>query len=242
MTECPGSCNATLRRARRDYRQAMAEYNRAYPKWVEEGSPEDEPELPQEPDIEPVEGEPTWCSRCRATIRRCLANLDDLAAIRAAQADGHRGTLTDEKVTGSRGKPSPSPATDDLEELWSVLHGWETAYRGEDPRIRDKRLPVAIMTAVSWLVFHLDVILRHSIAEDFGKDILRWHAELSRKTTMDEVRRKPVPCPRCDLMALVQRPDEEYIACEQCGRLVLSDEYEELALQSARKITEASDA
>lgn len=221
--DCPGSCNVTYRRAFREYRQALAE-------WDGDG---DGPEVP---DIASISGEPVWCFRCAATVRRCLASLEDLAAIRAAQADGHRGGQN-ERVSGSPGKPSPSPAIDDLEELWSVLHGWELSYRGADPRKRDKRLPVAIMTAVSWLLLHFDMIIRHpDIAPEFGRDVLRWHAELSRKTAMGEVRRKPVPCPRCDLMALVQKPDEEYVVCEQCGRHVSPEEYDELALKSAQKI------
>src|SRR6202011_3825225 len=74
-------------------------------------------------------GEPVWCGECTSKITLRLAELDDLAALLSATADGHRPSAGLERVSGSAWQPSPSQAADDLDEMSSMLTGWETIYR-----------------------------------------------------------------------------------------------------------------
>ena len=52
--------------------------------------------------IEPTPGDPVWCSRDAAAIRRALVEIDDLAALLASWADGHRAAGSGERTSGRR--------------------------------------------------------------------------------------------------------------------------------------------
>ena len=76
---CPGTCNRHYREAREQFNQALAAYD-----------PLDSAQSrPIPPSIQAWPGDP-WCGRCKSRIRETLAELDDLAALLLATADGHR--------------------------------------------------------------------------------------------------------------------------------------------------------
>ena len=204
MTPCPGPCNSA-------WRQAIAA-----------GDPE--------PPITPVPGEPAWCGRCSAAIRRRLTELDDAAALYRAAADGYRPPDL-ERITGSDGSPSPSPVADTLDELYSVLGDWEAAYLRRPSRAYRGQLAPALTTVVGVLLGHLDGILAHpAMAADFGEEILAWHRRLCAAAHLGAGRyRKPHPCPRCDLRTLTWAEGDDHVACQNCGRLMALDEYEDYA-------------
>lgn len=219
---CVGGCN-------RQWREAQVAYARADQEW-QSYEPRTRGERPQPPNLTPTMGYPIWCVRDASRVRTQLAELDDLAAHLLASSDGHRQPSGQPKVAGSRGAPSPSPAVDTIDELYGDLHGWETAYRGEDPIARRGFLAPAVTTVVAWLSQHFDGIIAHpDIGEDFGRDVSRWHRELITRTkTGTGLHRKKMVCPRCEFKSLTWREGDEYVCCENnlCGRLLSLDEYE----------------
>ena len=133
MAECAGPCNNRWRRAQKDYKSALAAYDKALAA-RKDGDPE--LERPAEPEIRAWDGAPNFCSQCTAIIRSEMAELDYAACIVAAAADGHREAGTESKVSGSHEQPSPSSSADDADELASALRGWVSALHGTDPRGR----------------------------------------------------------------------------------------------------------
>jgi len=226
---CKGPCNSRWRRAQDDYRRAVGE-------WQEQmaarnpGDPE--PERPAEPEIRAWEGSPWFCPRCQAQIRREMAELDDVASIVTAFADGHRvSTEAAGKVSGSKATPSPSPALDAIDELASVLRGWESALRGTEPAARRGLLAQEITTTVAWLTSHFDAMITHpDFGGDFGAEISQWYRSLCQRSKAGTGRsRKPMPCSRCHHLSLYQEDGAKYVECSrkaECGRLMTISEYE----------------
>ena len=80
---CVGTCNRAWREAREAFKQALAEYG-------ETGRLALQPVPPHPPiSIQAWPGNPR-CGRCKSRIRETLAELDILASLLAATADGHR--------------------------------------------------------------------------------------------------------------------------------------------------------
>ena len=221
---CPGTCNRYYREAQAAYRQALADYD---PLDANQSRPDP-------PAIQPWPGDP-WCGRCKSRIRETLAELDDLAALLMATADGHRASPGGERVSGSAAPLSPSQAGDDLEELKSMLSGWEDAYRDlrDWPSLtRRGHLASAVTTCIAWLNSHLDGtegILVAPFAEDFGTEIMLWHREFTNKAKAGARQlRKPLRCPRCSLLLLTWTEGDSHVICQNrdCGAHIPLAEYE----------------
>jgi hypothetical protein len=220
---CPGQCNRHYREAQQAFKEALAGYD---PLDANQSRP-----IP--PSIQAWPGDP-WCGRCRSRIRETLAELDDLAALFMATADGHRASPGGERVSGSAAPLSPSQAGDDLEELTSMLTGWESAYRDlREWRSLTRRghLASAITTCIAWLSLHLDEITTSPLAVDFGTEILQWHREFTNKTKAGaRTLRKPLRCPRvnCRLLTLTWTEGDTYVCCSNpdCGARIPLAEYE----------------
>jgi LSD1 subclass zinc finger protein len=215
---CPGTCNRHYREAQEAFKQALADYD---PLDADQSRPEP-------PSIQPWPGDP-WCSRCKSKIRETLAELDYLAGILAATADGHRTGVDNERVSGTAAPMSPSQAGDDLDELASMLKGWEDAYRElRDWQFAPRRGSLASpeTETINWLMRHLDEILAAPFAIDFGTEILLWHREFKNKSKAG-VRslRKPMRCHSCGyLLAWVE--GDSYVSCGNCHIHVPLAEYE----------------
>ena len=235
---CPGPENRRYREAQDAYRQALADYD-----------PLDSAQSrPDPPEIQPWPGVPVWCSDCAARIGLRLAELDELAGILAATADGLRGDEGNERVSGSAAPPSPSQAGDDLDEMWVMLSGWETIWRklngwlGPPPRGELARRETA---CIDWLRRHLPGILVSDIAADFGREILQWHregegsAKAGRRTV-----RKPMRCPSCKFVTLFWTEGEKDVHCrnEDCNRILSLTEYEAEAERQAAALQRDPDA
>jgi hypothetical protein len=221
---CPGNCNRHYREARERFRQALADYD---PLDADQSRP-----IP--PAIQPWPGNP-WCGRCRSRIRETLAELDDLAALLLATADGHSaGSGGTERVSGSAEPRSPSQAADDLEELASMLRGWEDAYREliDAPSLaRRGHLASAVTTCIAWLCARLDQILTAPFAVDFGQEVMLWHKEFTNKSKAGvRTLRKPLRCPRpsCRLLTLTWTEGDTYVICNNpdCQARIPLAEYE----------------
>jgi hypothetical protein len=233
---CNGPCNSRYRRAMTDYQDALTAWQEAQASRLP-GSPE--PEKPEEPSIRPEAGAPVWCTRCQSLLLAKLGELDYLASIVTASADGHR-TSTDlnEFVKGSKKHPSLSPTTEDVDELASVLRGWESVHRGEDPRVRQGDLATEITTTISWLMSHwTPMICNHDYGLDYGSEIRSWHRRFSvrGKTGTGKVSRR-LPCPRCQRRSLVHEQGTDYVECTNvsCRRLLSIDEYDTLVEQRGK--------
>jgi hypothetical protein len=220
---CPGRCNSAYRKAREAFTEALALYDPLDPNQ----------QRPLPPEIQPWPGDPHWCGRCTSVIREQLHELDYIGCMLAAEADGLRGQNLDQRVTGSQEHPSPSPGADDLDELVTVLTGWEEAYRdlmGWPSPPRRGFLAAVITTTTAWLMGHLDGILAHpDIAADFGAEVMQWHREFTGKTKAGVRRlRKPLRCPGCRLLMLTWTEGEKYVRCgnPDCNRVLLLAEYE----------------
>lgn len=231
---CQGNCNARWRDAQGAYTAAMALYD-----------PLDAAqERPAPPTASPWPGEPVWCGRDSSRILAELAELDDLGALLAAAADGHRGAGAGQRVSGSPASLSPSPAADDLDELVSVLTGWQEAYSdvaGWPSPPRRGVLSTRLTACVAWLRFHAPArddgsgLLAHDgIAADFGGEVMAWHRRLAGAARAGTRRlRKPLRCPGCGLLTLLWTEGEDRVGCSMCPRILTYPEYELLVAQAA---------
>lgn len=230
---CPGSCNAPWRRAEQRQQEARAAHARAVLEWaalpaVARG---EKPEPPEPHDVHPVPGDPTWCPACTAAIRSAVRDLDDLAALLAATADGHRTRPPAGRVSGTPTPASPSRAHDTLDELFRELVGVETWWRqvnGFDAAPRRGGGAHARSTVVAWLGQHLDGILARDDSVRFGQGILDWRARLWSLTRSGPVQpRRGARCPNCHTRALAL-VDGGITRCRACSTVVSDDEYERL--------------
>ena len=237
MTEqpCAGPCNRSWREAQDAYRKALAEYDPLDP----------QQSRPEPPSAQPWPGEPVWCREDAAKVSLKLAQLDTLAAMLAATADGHRGQGDSERVSRSSAHaPSPSPAADDLDELASMLAGWEDAYRSikgwpSAPPRGD--LASAETERVAWLSRHLRGILADpDIGPDFGNEVLAWHRGMSSKAKAGvRTLRKPMRCPRCRLLSLTWTEGSDRVECgdDTCGLSLTRAQYEAEVERTAAAIS-----
>ncbi len=255
MTACPGPCSSRPWRMALDYNDTLDAWREALTRWenarqqvldaqAATGADEEtrrmlrrldeiRPQRPLPPEVSFAPGDPVWCSRDRAAIRKALAELDDLAALLESWSDGHRGASSGERTSSRRTTAaSPSPIADTLDELYQSLAKVEADWRDAHPELppRPHRAgPEARPRTIAWLLGQLDQILAHPGSVPFGRGVLAWQSRLQHLAKSDPVvRRRPVPCPRCDYRALRTR-DDGYTQCGHCGRLLSEDEYGELA-------------
>lgn len=222
---CPGMCNKKYRDLWAEYRQANADYDPL----------DSRTSRPEPPVMEPWCGEPEWCARCSAQISQQFSELDDLAALRMAPADGHASSTAAERVSGSSGSsepPSPSQAADDVLDLTLDLAAWETAYRelmrwpsaARRGQLADRRT-----SCHAWLQERLPGILTAPFAADFGAEILTWHRVLTGPAKAGvRTLRKPLRCPSCKWLTLFWTEGETQVYCQNdtCGRILSLADYE----------------
>jgi hypothetical protein len=231
---CSGSCNGEYRRAQAAYARAIAEHDAAMARWLGTQHTTPPPPRPEPPDITATPGEPIWCRRDVALIRRCLAELDDLAARAAAEAEGLRAPRADQKVSGSRGTRTPSPLMDMVDDLTGLLRDWEYTVKGRDTPVRRGYLSAAITASVDQLLINFDMAITNpDFGADFGTDIRTWHRKLTSAGHAGTVRhaKSPPPCPRrgCQRMSLMWEEGNDYVECVSCRQLLSLDEYDAYA-------------
>jgi len=218
---CPGPCNSRWREAMDAWRAATAAYDPLDP-----GT-----SRPAPPETAPWPGEPVWCAPCTSRIRLRLAQLDTLAGILSAAADGHRQAPADGRVT--TGSPSPSPAADDINDMYSMLAGWESAWRdhmGWDSGPPKGDLAARETETVNFLSRQLGGILAGPFAADFGREVLQWHqaAAAAAKAGPARTLPKPLRCPACGLLLLIWVEGSDRVDCGNpgCGLIMSYQEYE----------------
>jgi ribosomal protein L37AE/L43A len=232
-TACPGPCIRRAREAWIAYCNNLAQHVDDTITWLRTpptARTPQPPAAPPPPAVPATEGLPVFCRRCAQLIRAALTELDDLAAVLAATADGHRpGVDRSQKTTTSKSTPSPSPIADTLDDLYGMLVAVEDQWRearGYQARPRRTRGSHARTTVIAWLLDHLDAILAHPGSVEFGLDVLRWQRRLRTMAKADPaVRRSPIRCPRCSERK-VHREDDGYYKCHSCERLMSQDEHD----------------
>jgi hypothetical protein len=236
---CRGSCNARYRRAWDDYHKALAV-------WLEHQAAGDGQERPEEPAVRPAAADPVWCGRCTVSIKAMLSKLDDQVGFVRREADGHRLSteLDADRVKTSKGTPSPSATLDDMDDMASMLRGWEFVKRGEDPPNRRGDLADEIMTMVTWLLQRFDAMITNpDYAADYGAEVTEWYHRLERrgKTGTGWIARA-MACPRCQRRSLVQEQGDDTISCTNidCHRLLKIDEYDVLVEERHKQLAAAA--
>lgn len=230
-TQCPGSCNAAYMRAKAIRDVAYTEYEALWDLYQSNPNDYPEPVKPEPLRLAAIPGEPVWCLRCAATIRRELAELDDLAARLVRESEGLRaaGDASAPKVAGSKDRSSPSPLLDLLDELESELRAYEDDLRGRPATARRGWLTSALTATIDWLCAHFDQAITHpAYAKDLGRDIRTWHRRLRGAGHAGMVRhRLKKPCPRCDQMSLQWEEGADHVQCvrPECGRLMSYADY-----------------
>lgn len=226
---CPGPCNKRHQEAWAGYVTAVEGYDPLDP-----GTSRPEP-----PETAYWRGDPVWCAACTSKITTRLAQMDYLAAILSAAADGHRSSAGLERVSGTSEAISPSQAGDDLEEMFSMLSTWEAVYRtlkGWSSGPPRGELASRETECINWLQRHLHGILVSDVAADFGLEILQWHREVagSAKAGVRTVR-KPMRCPSCKYVTLFWTEGEVNVYCKNasCGRILSLSQYEAEAERQA---------
>jgi hypothetical protein len=211
----------------------VAAYDTAMEAWAADTS-QPQPEPPDEPVIRPWQGDPVWCPPCKARIRDCLTGIDELASLLNATADGLGSGGSSEQMQHAKvtHPPSPSPAMDTEDEITDYLAEWEHLYRrekGYDPAPPRGELASRTTLTVAWLNRHLDGILASSVAEGFGDDVIRYHAELRARAKAGRRKLdKPLRCPACRHLLLRYVDGEPYVECRNpaCNALLTYAEYD----------------
>lgn len=232
---CPGNCNSKYWRAWRSYDADLTAYNPLDPA-------QSRPEQPGD-DLVRAHGNPVWCSEHTSAIRLALAQLDDLAGIYAAAADGQRGQPVTQRVGGTSVALSQSEAHDQLDELTSAITSWEQAYRdlnGWDAAPPRGSLARVQTSCINWLMKHLDDILASPLAADFGREVLEWKPQLAsrakagQRTILLEAR-----CPghACGQRMLTWTEGTDRVECgnRDCAHIMTKEKYDELAAVQAEQ-------
>lgn len=176
------------------------------------------------------------CAKCARTLKNELAAIDTLAGMLAAADDGYRSSTGSDAAIrahrGAAGRASPSPVTDMLSELESVLREWTGKKRPVAARLGLLARPVT--ESSSWLIANLFMYLSdETLAVPLYDDVRRWHSRLARQAKAGPALvSKPVPCPRCRERGLVQERGAEVVKCTSCGRMMGIREYEDLAAEA----------
>lgn len=186
----------------------------------------------------PSYGDPVLCHHCVKGLGDCLIEIDGEAAIAAAAADGHRGSTgsDDSAIRLHRGASearSPSPVFDDLDEMASCLYKWMRLKRPRAARLG--LLAREITETADWLKFNLPSFTDdREIAAEFQREITDWHRRLmNRGKAGTALFSKPLPCPRCRLVALQQERGSDVVKCSECGRIMSVREYDDMAAEAA---------
>jgi hypothetical protein len=197
------------------------------------GLPPGEPEVPG---ITPWLGDPVFCPKCAAEIRRRISDIKDLAAEAQAENSGQRKRPPTDRVSGSRDHASPSAIGDLLDQLGYELRSWQSVALGQDetPPLIGELLPeIAILCNRLSEIYYTRLITSPDYGEDFGLEMQRWHIRLKTLTTAGKGRHiLPLPCHRCGNRSLEVEDGATYVECAhreddgaRCGLLLSRAEY-----------------
>ena len=239
---CEGPCNSRWRRAQ----EVLDAFEEALRAWEADpaGNPPAEPEVPE---ASPWPGDPVLCPRCQADTRSLISQISDLAAQAQAEVSGHRHGPGGDRVSGSRGSPSPSPVHDILDQLAYELRSWQSVALDQDetpPRMGDLLPEIAMLCARLSAIHFAKLTSSLDYGAEFAAEMRGWYRRLKNLTTAGTGRHPlPVPCHRCGSRSLEVEDGATYVECThrdqdgaRCGLLLSRSEYEsEAAAWLARR-------
>jgi hypothetical protein len=234
---CVGPCNHR-------WRQAAEAYDKAMKKWLNRGRVGEEP---RPPEIQPWDGQPVWCNKCAAIVRRALRELPDAYSALESMKYRSRTSAPDEERRGrADAAPSPSPGADHQDEILRTTCMWEDDLRRHlrHDAATDEfgDLHATLVQASEYLNRNFaDMIRREECAKDFGDEVSKLY-----RNTVAMVKNKPgrkhLPCPcpsaGCGVKALIQEEGLAkrpwYVECVEylggCGRLYAEHDWDFFAL------------
>jgi len=221
------------------WRQDVAAYERALAHWTDNARQGAEPQWPE---TEPWPGQPVLCHRCAAVVRAALRELPLAYTALSTSKYLTRTASADEERRGrSDVPPSPSPGADHQDEILRVTTDWEDSLRQrlghQGARLAVDPQPLTALTAAAeYLNAHYQSAIEWpECAELFADQIWQLHRTAVAMVKNKPVRRfLPVPCPSCDIAALVQEEGLAgkpwYVECSErlggCSRLFSESEYD----------------
>ncbi|MEV4079701.1 TFIIB-type zinc ribbon-containing protein [Nonomuraea fuscirosea] len=234
---CAGPCNRAARVEWSAFLVARDAHADEVDAWLSSGGEGEPPPEPVMPVLSWRPGEPLHCSRCRATARRALLVVDELAASLAARPGEVKAQTRWSRVKGTRPHGSMSGEGDVVHtltgELLRLRH--ETARRlGLAGPLPAGRSGVFRSRAVAFLVDKLDAVLSldgltvWTCVEDADRPAvelgvvewaLAWESKL-RRLVDDEPGHTVARCPSCGRRQLEWEPRSGYYVCTECGRHV----------------------
>lgn len=187
----------------------------------------------------PVPGDPFWCEGCRGRLGELVAALPGLAHDVAARRDGMLAPSGRAERAGASPDPaSLSPGFDGFDEVVQWACAWEDVFRRllgdstpQEPSWTARR-GRALSGACRWLYARRDAVLGcDSYASvDFGRELGELTRRVERGAGVDRlVHHLPLPCLRCDRLALVRRDGSETVQCRACQGRWAWDDYDRLA-------------
>lgn len=187
-----------------------------------------------------------WCRRCAGMARGALWSLP--LAYEALDSVIYLTPKTAQRVSGSQAPRSPSPGGDLQDEIYTTVRSWEDdvrSWRRWQDCVPDMRIygpamddPVdrlkTVGNAVRYLSIHIEAQLdREECGADFGTEMLSlFRRSRSMVGGGPNKRHLSLPCPACDLRALVAEEGIAhkpwYTVCVEriggCGRLYTEQE------------------
>jgi hypothetical protein len=253
---CLGPCNRGWREAWARHEADVVAWQVQHAAWqaladAGQVGPEHAPLAPDRPVVQPTPGEPLWCMSCAGALRRALLDLDDLAALVAAESDGHRGQALGAASTAPKSHRTPSPAAHLVDELYGVLTRIETDWRAARgfPHRPQRSTPAGAAMprprgatprtlCIGWLAEQLPDMLHDPWSAVVARNIFAWRVRLQAAARARPEAIIRVRCPRCDQRAM-RRRDDGYAVCgglfqgRPCGRLASPEEIDALATAQA---------
>ncbi|GAB3889047.1 hypothetical protein [Terrabacter terrigena] len=234
---CPGDCNRAWRKAQafsdeRD--QLLAAQKERNLTSIEQGRL-------LRLSIEPMLGDPVWCTDCLDAIKGAVRRLPDLAAWlwdrghAGAGIDlGRLSTVRAERGSSTKGSPSLSPSWDACDEIVTWAAAVEDKVRarlGIEARDGDwwngtsEHRATVLSTSVWWILAR-PVTWSLPEAERWGLEVQRLAKRAEKLSGRDELVHHLGACPHCDRRALIRIDGEDVVHCERCRRRWTEDEYQ----------------
>lgn len=234
---CPGDCNRAWRKA-----QAFVEERAQLlaAREVRALSGDEEKRL-RRLSIEPMAGDPVWCTDCLEAIKRAVRRLPDIATWLWDR--GHAGAGIDlgrlsvvrsERGSSVKGSPSLSPSWDAVDEIVSWAAGVEDKVRarlGVAAREADwwtgttQHRATCLSTSVLWILARPEAWSLPE-ADQWGHEVLRIDKRGEKLSGRDELVHHLGTCPTCDRRALIRIDGEDVVHCQACKRRWTEDEYQ----------------
>lgn len=172
----------------------------------------------------------TMCDPCRNRVRTGIDWLaQDFVTLRTTlPRPANIGAQQGGKPTFTAAGHPAQWASDTCRLIAVTLNETEDALRdhlGDDPAIHPHNNEARMIRhATLYLTARIDAVCTFPGARSFADEIGELHHQIRRALGLTRyVQRLPLPCPTCDVVALVRHTAQ--IECESCGRIIREEDY-----------------